>query len=75
MTAESILGLDHLKRRSSNASETHIAAKIGFSDNGTSDWLEKIGNSTIYHALVTQGVTGSREPKTPKKFEKKYQDV
>ena len=51
MTARSILGLaDHLKQKSPNASETHIAAKIGFSDNGTSDWLEKMGNS-IYHAI------------------------
>ena len=52
MTAESILGLaDHLKQKSPNASETHIAAKIGFSDYGKSDWLEKIDNSTVYHAI------------------------
>ena len=48
MTAESKLELaDYLKLKSPNASEMHIAAKVGFANNGTSDWLEKIYNSTM----------------------------
>ena len=52
MTAESILGLaDNLKRKCPNATDTHIAAKIGFAHNGTSDWLEKIDSATMYRSI------------------------
>ena len=61
MTAESILGLvDHLKQKSPDASETHIAAKIGFSDYGKSDWLEKIDNSCYWLRKELQEVESRR---------------
>lgn len=52
MTAESILALaDNFKRKSPNATDTHIAAKIGFAHNGTSDWLDKIDNASMCQSI------------------------
>jgi len=52
MISESILGLaDTFYRRSANASDAHISAKIGYATNATSDWLDNLNVNSLYAAI------------------------
>jgi len=52
MVSESVLGYaDFLFRRSNVATDAYNAAKIGYTTNKTSDWVENLTDSSIYSVI------------------------